>query len=182
MILTLYWALLSVSQIGFCVLLVFARSQETKVRCHTLQFICTYARANTDKTFPLFTASTRELGSQSCTRQLALCSLGRCMGENSSMSSWHFSAGAHCCAAQVLQFFIASTIFLGLIVALLLYANFRLLLRPSVATLWEIAFIHVPVRLFFVAVFTVDFWQSLFIAIGFSSVLAHIDIGLTVQF
>ncbi|KAH7106836.1 hypothetical protein BKA62DRAFT_685248 [Auriculariales sp. MPI-PUGE-AT-0066] len=117
---TVYWVFVFASQIGFCVLLVFAHSEQTKQ---------------------------------------ALVSLGLSVV----LANWVL-AGA--CVAWILTAFITTTILLGLVAALLLYANVRLLLRASVAGLWEVAFIHTPVRLFFIIVFMVDFWQVLFISMG----------------
>ena len=64
---------------------------------------------------------------------------------------------------QVLQGFIASTVLLGLLVLILLYANVVLFIyhEPTFKRPLDMAFIHAPIRLFFILPFGVLFWYSL---------------------
>ena len=78
---------------------------------------------------------------------------------------------------QVLQGFIASTVLLGLLVLILLYANVVLFIyhEPTFKRPLDMAFIHAPIRLFFILPFGVIFWYSLSIALGYGHDPAHRD-------
>ncbi|VDB83157.1 unnamed protein product [Peniophora sp. CBMAI 1063] len=79
--------------------------------------------------------------------------------------------------AWVLQGFIISTILLGLLVLILFYANLVLIIyhEPTFKRPLDIAFIHAPIRLFFILPFGVLFWYSLSIALGVGQDPAHRD-------
>ncbi|KAI0371260.1 hypothetical protein BV20DRAFT_965436, partial [Pilatotrama ljubarskyi] len=70
--------------------------------------------------------------------------------------------------AWILQAFLLSTVFLGIMLVLLLYANVVLLIyhAPTSKRPLDIAFIHAPVRAFLLLPFGVMFAYSLFVTLG----------------
>ncbi|KAI1798024.1 hypothetical protein LXA43DRAFT_968480 [Ganoderma leucocontextum] len=118
-----YIVALYILQIGYCTLLVFSRTQETK---RAIIKGCG---------FPLM------------------------------LSNWVFALWA---VSWVLQAFMLSTICLGVLLLLLLYANVVLLIyhAPTTRKPFDLAFIHAPVRAFMLLPLTILFPYSLFITIG----------------
>ncbi|KAA1471944.1 hypothetical protein DENSPDRAFT_859225 [Dentipellis sp. KUC8613] len=79
--------------------------------------------------------------------------------------------------AWVFQLFLASTILLGLLVLLLIYANLVLLIYhpPTSQRPLDHLFIHVPVRLFLILPLSLLFPYSLFVTLGLAWDPAHPD-------
>jgi len=116
-----------VCQVGFCVLLVFARKQETK---------------NT---------------------------LVKGVGMTLVLSNWVLAFWA---IAWVLKLFLVATIFQGIILLLLIYANVVLLIyhKPASSRPLDTALIHAPMRFFLILPLSVLFPISLFITLNLSYV------------
>ncbi|EGN92348.1 hypothetical protein SERLA73DRAFT_191309 [Serpula lacrymans var. lacrymans S7.3] len=83
------------------------------------------------------------------------------------LANWFMALWA---IAWVLQFFLVSTIFLGLILLLLIYSNIALLTYhpPSSDRPLDIALVHAPLRLFLILPLSLMFPYSLFITLGLS--------------
>ncbi|TFY56746.1 hypothetical protein EVG20_g8807 [Dentipellis fragilis] len=79
--------------------------------------------------------------------------------------------------AWVFQLFLASTILLGLLVLLLIYANLVLLIYhpPTSKRPLDHLFIHVPIRLFLILPLSLLFPYSLFVTLGLAWDPAHPD-------
>ncbi|KZP30798.1 hypothetical protein FIBSPDRAFT_777025 [Athelia psychrophila] len=77
--------------------------------------------------------------------------------------------------AWVMQAFLTSTILLGVLIVLLLYANMNLLVyhAPTGARPFDIALIHAPLRFFLILPASLLFPYSLFITLGLSYDPAH---------
>jgi len=121
----IYIAAIYIGQIGYCVLLVFARKQETK---------------NT---------------------------LVRGVGLPLVFANWVMAGWA---VAWIFQSFLASTILLGILLCLLLYANMVLLIyhAPTSERPLDIALIHAPMRAFMILPLNVLFFYSLFVELGWT--------------
>ncbi|KAI0711377.1 hypothetical protein C8Q76DRAFT_56353 [Earliella scabrosa] len=81
------------------------------------------------------------------------------------LSNWFMALWA---VTWILQAFLLSTICLGILMVLLFYANIVLLIyhQPSTKRPLSLAFIHAPMRAFFLLPFQVMFPYSLFITLG----------------
>ncbi|KIK96998.1 hypothetical protein PAXRUDRAFT_137213 [Paxillus rubicundulus Ve08.2h10] len=121
-----YVIIIYVFQVGYCLLLVFARKVETK------------------------------------------SALVKAVGLSLVFANW---AMAFWAIAWVLQWFLASTIFVGITVALLVYSNIALLVyhAPTSSRPFDMALIHAPLRFFMILPLSLMFPYSLFVTLG----LAH---------
>ncbi|KAF9224660.1 hypothetical protein BS17DRAFT_780256 [Gyrodon lividus] len=119
----IYVIVIYVFQVGYCLLLVFARKVETKK------------------------------------------ALVKAVGLSLVFANW---AMAFWAIAWVLQWFLASTILLGIIVVLLVYSNVALLVyhAPTYSRPFDVALIHTPLRFFMILPLSLMFPYSLFITLG----------------
>ncbi|KAF4579510.1 hypothetical protein EYR36_001324 [Pleurotus pulmonarius] len=83
------------------------------------------------------------------------------------LSNWIMAAWA---ITWIFQFFLASTILLGLLTLLLLYSNLNLLVyhAPTSARPLDIALIHAPMRFFLILPMAIMFEYSLFVYLGYT--------------
>ncbi|KIM52219.1 hypothetical protein SCLCIDRAFT_1223962 [Scleroderma citrinum Foug A] len=129
-VVAVYVLLIYIGQVGYCLLLVFARKPETKK------------------------------------------ALVKAVGLSLVLANW---AMAFWAIAWVLQFFLASTILLGILVLLLAYSNIALLLyhTPLISHPLDVALIHAPLRLFLILPLSLIFPYSLFITLGLTHLPDH---------
>lgn len=125
-----YVMMIYVAQVGYCLLLVFARKAETKQ------------------------------------------ALVKAVGISLVLANWTMAFWA---IAWVMQFFLASTILLGILVVLLAYSNVVLLVyhTPTTDRPIDMMLIHAPLRFFFVLPLSLMFPYSLFITLGLTYSPGH---------
>ncbi|KAJ3557045.1 hypothetical protein NM688_g1685 [Phlebia brevispora] len=137
-----YLIAIYVFQIGYCVLLVLVRKEETKVR------------------MKYFEATTHHNGSMQRT-------LIRGVGLPLVFANWILAGWA---VAWLFQAFLLSTILLGILLVILVYANIVLLVyhAPTSSRPFDIVLIHAPMRAFMILPLGVLFPYSLFVTLGWS--------------
>ncbi|KAF9237019.1 hypothetical protein BU15DRAFT_49318 [Melanogaster broomeanus] len=121
----IYATIVYVFQVGYCLLLVFARKVETKK------------------------------------------ALVKAVGLSLVFANW---AMAFWAIAWVLEWFLVSTILLGIMIVLLVYSNVALLVyhAPTYSRPFDMALIHAPLRFFMILPLSLMFPYSLFITLGLS--------------